>query len=317
MTDSAPTSATGAALCLTFAFAGCANPSPAPAPKTVIYSCPVRESWFRTAQNDDGSYDGVDGAPDLAATSLAALALVGDGTTLRAGPDREVLRDAVRWLIRRQRASGDFGGGDLLAEALTTYTLVEALGQSRYEAPKVLAPVLAAVKTLLARRRADGGWARTDDAERSDAVTTAWAALACAGARDFELAVEVPANDDLRRWFEAHDATAPADLAATLYLTLRLGAAQPAEGLPERVVATADLGDPEQAFWATYALFFTGGGDWRAFQPLLHAPIVRTQVGDGAHVGSWEPAGGLGRAATTSLRVLTLEAYYRYTRLVH
>ena len=53
-------------------------------------------------------FSGADGQPDLEATSLTALALLGAGNTLRSGPYKATLQKAVDWLIARQRSDGSF-----------------------------------------------------------------------------------------------------------------------------------------------------------------------------------------------------------------
>ena len=55
---------------------------------------------------------------------------------------------------------------------------------------------------------------------------------------------------------------------------------------------------------------------WGEWNSRIDGDIVQTQIRDGELKGSWEPAGGCTRLTTTALRVLTLEAYYRYSRLV-
>ncbi len=82
------------------------------------------------------------------------------------------------------------------------------------------------------------------------------------------------------------------------------------------LLATSDPKDPWGAYWTTYALFQMGGRHWVEWNRRIDGDIVQTQIRDGELKGSWEPAGGCTRLTTTALRVLTLEAYYRYSRLV-
>ncbi len=82
------------------------------------------------------------------------------------------------------------------------------------------------------------------------------------------------------------------------------------------LLAVADPQDPVACYWTTYALFQTGGRHWAEWQKRVDDKVVRGQVRDGDLRGSWQPAGGASRVRTAALNVLTLEAYYRYTRLV-
>ncbi|MBK8978871.1 MAG: terpene cyclase/mutase family protein [Planctomycetes bacterium] len=73
-------------------------------------------------------------------------------------------------------------------------------------------------------------------------------------------------------------------------------------------------------YYATYALYQYGHDAWRSWERSLNTAVVQTQRQDGNFKGSWDPAGVWGqdggRVYSTALLVLTLEAYYRYTRLV-
>lgn len=76
-------------------------------------------------------------------------------------------------------------------------------------------------------------------------------------------------------------------------------------------------------YYGTYALFQMGGSHWKTWQSKLESAVVKTQHHDKAKknlYGSWDPACAWGddggRVYSTAILTLTLEAYYRYTRLV-
>ncbi len=76
-------------------------------------------------------------------------------------------------------------------------------------------------------------------------------------------------------------------------------------------------------YYATYALFQYGGDHWKQWQKKLETAVVKNQHRDGSKknlVGSWDPIGAWGedggRVYSTAILTLTLEAYYRYSRLV-
>ena len=76
-------------------------------------------------------------------------------------------------------------------------------------------------------------------------------------------------------------------------------------------------------YYATYALFQYGGRHWSEWQKKLEAAVVKNQHRDGAKknlYGSWDPIGAWGedggRVYSTAILTLTLEAYYRYSKLV-
>jgi hypothetical protein len=76
-------------------------------------------------------------------------------------------------------------------------------------------------------------------------------------------------------------------------------------------------------YYATYALFQMGGRHWTEWQKKLETAVVKNQHMDKTKknlFGSWDPLCAWGedggRVYSTAILVLTLEAYYRYSKLV-
>ena len=76
-------------------------------------------------------------------------------------------------------------------------------------------------------------------------------------------------------------------------------------------------------YYATYALYQYGGAHWNEWKKKLETSVVKNQhrdAGEKNKLGSWDPIGAWGedggRVYSTAILVLTLEAYYRYSRLV-
>ena len=74
-------------------------------------------------------------------------------------------------------------------------------------------------------------------------------------------------------------------------------------------------------YFGTYALYQMGGRSWSLWSKALTDALVTPQCREGNAKGSWDPQSDVwglsaGRVYTTAMGVLTLEAYYRYTRLV-
>jgi hypothetical protein len=74
-------------------------------------------------------------------------------------------------------------------------------------------------------------------------------------------------------------------------------------------------------YYGSYALYQHGGPLWAAWSKTLDAALIRPQRQDGNFAGSWDPEPDVwgedgGRVYMTAMGVLTLEAYYRYTRLI-
>ena len=73
-------------------------------------------------------------------------------------------------------------------------------------------------------------------------------------------------------------------------------------------------------YYSTYALYQLGGKAWQDWSKALHEAVVKTQRQDGNFHGSWDPrcvwGEDGGRVYSTAMLVLTLEAYYRYARVL-
>ncbi len=73
-------------------------------------------------------------------------------------------------------------------------------------------------------------------------------------------------------------------------------------------------------YYATYALYQMGRKHWREWAKHLTGAVAKTQRLDGNFEGSWDPAGAWGedggRVYSTAALVLTLQAYYRYARVL-
>ncbi|MBZ0154129.1 MAG: terpene cyclase/mutase family protein [Planctomycetes bacterium] len=77
-------------------------------------------------------------------------------------------------------------------------------------------------------------------------------------------------------------------------------------------------------YYATYALYQMGGTIWTDWQKKLETSVIKNQHLDKAQknlYGSWDPVCAWGedggRVYSTAILTLTLEAYYRYSRIVH
>ena len=73
-------------------------------------------------------------------------------------------------------------------------------------------------------------------------------------------------------------------------------------------------------YYATYALFQYGGKHWKDWSKAIEKAVVKPQRKDGNFKGSWDPIGAWGeqggRVYSTAILCLTLEAHYRYARLI-
>ena len=73
-------------------------------------------------------------------------------------------------------------------------------------------------------------------------------------------------------------------------------------------------------YYGTYAMFQMGGNHWRAWEKAMEKAVVESQRRDGDEKGSWDPIGPWGyaggRVYSTALMTLSLEVYFRYSRVL-
>ena len=73
-------------------------------------------------------------------------------------------------------------------------------------------------------------------------------------------------------------------------------------------------------FFGSFAFYQLGGRHWREWSNALTKALVKSEWRVGEFAGSWDPDQDLqgrqrGRVYSTAMGMLTLEIYYRYTRL--
>jgi hypothetical protein len=335
--------------------------------------------WLKRHQDDDGKWDAdgfmkhdAGGAPtdgagnpshDVGVTGLALLAFLGDGNTMRSGPYRDVVKNAVRWLREQQdpstglfgtRASNEF----VYDHAIATLAIVEAYGLSDY---RLLRPTAqAAIDYLERHRNPYSVWRYQPRDGDNDMSVTGWCLMAYRSAQDFELDVNGQALKLAEAWIDEmtdpvsgrtgyaargsvssrragdHARRFPHDsgecmTAVALFSRFLLGQSPDRQSI---MVPQADLilkkppawqkdpGRIDHDYWyhGTNAMYQMGGRWWDRWQKSLDDALVAPQRDDGNFRGSWDPAGVWGedggRVYSTALSCLTLEAYYRYARMV-
>ncbi|MEM7311379.1 MAG: hypothetical protein AAF682_32240 [Planctomycetota bacterium] len=285
--------------------------------------------WLAGAQAPDGSWDasahGGDARFQVGATALALLALMGDGTSLAEGPHKKTVTAGIQWLRKSQDTeSGRIASADSLdpmrEHALATWAIVECFALSK--SPLVRKTAERAVKFL---------------AEHGGAEIEATFALVCAAEAGLEFdrdvlatlastlaertsnggRVSVAEGDALSE----HAATS-AGLLARVFLR-QTTKEQPvlersAKAIAKHPLAAAgDKADRAALSYAAHALFQMGGDAWQAWREESTAAVVHAQEAKGELRGSWSPAAEPGgRVEATAEMALTLEAGFRYARVM-
>lgn len=301
---------------------------------------PQLKEFLATTQTEAGSWPVVDfgGQPgtELRVHAWLLLAMLGDGSTMRAGPSRLQIRHGVGWLVKQQDDRGRFALradpewlGD---QAVATYALIEAARLSRYRlrVPTAARATAALARELAVRRPVPGADVRV------------WSRLCVLGLQRF--AVEAAAID----WLDADQAAALATQlrAAAEPLEQILAALPPCELRTARELAAAELlqevgglgpedraaapaswpvdpaADPLATFFAAATALRRGKEAWAKVAPGLEAAVIETQITDLARrdvYGTWDPAGSFGaehgRLGQSAVSMLGLEVYYRYCKL--
>ncbi|MBI5852974.1 MAG: hypothetical protein HZB39_18340 [Planctomycetes bacterium] len=179
-------------------------------------------AWLAAHQSEDGRWDAdgfmahdVEGRPpcdgrgrathDVGLTGLALLAVLSNGSTMRFGPYRNVVKKGVMWLREQQDAtSGLFGAASsnefVYDHAIATLAMVEAYGLSDYKLLKRNAQ--AGLDYLERHRNPFLVWRYQPRDGDNDTSVTAWCSLACVAGKHFKLDVSASAFDTTRTWLD-------------------------------------------------------------------------------------------------------------------
>jgi hypothetical protein len=165
--------------------------------------------WLQRHQDEDGRWDSDDfmkhdktGEPcdgpgsatvDVGLTGLALLAFLGDGSTLRTGPFKDVVRKAVRWLQDQQDMNtgliGTASNQDMMyCHATAALALCEAYGLSEYQPLKKHAQ--AAIKYICEARNPTMVWRYQPQDGDNDTSVTGWMVLCLISAKEFGLEID-------------------------------------------------------------------------------------------------------------------------------
>ena len=289
-------------------------------------------------------------------TGLALLAFLGDGSTMRSGPHEQQVRRAVIWLKDQQIPDGQIGDPAAVYavydHAIATLAMTEAYGLSSYRVLKRYA--VKALGWLQKAQNDDGGWGLQSQDGRSLTPPTAWAAMAFRTAGHFRLLENEDAAKKANAWLVSAGNGQDGTYALTLdpderaraaefpfgtspgavtamgawtrimlgysprsYPSLRTSGDQILKRPPRWAEAEIDV-----AYWynGSHLMFQLGGVHWKMWQRHLRAALLENQSTEQHSAGSWAPLGLEGREGgrvyATALGVLTLEVYYRYSRLI-
>ena len=143
-------------------------------------------------KHDDPASEGCsgpgNGAHDVGVTGLALLAFLGDGSTLRSGPYKDVVKKGVKWLKDNQDPdTGLFGttaARDFVYDhAIAAYAMCEAYGLSR--SPLLKASAQKGLDYLESHRNPTAVWRYEPHGGDNDTSVTGWCIMAYESGRFF------------------------------------------------------------------------------------------------------------------------------------
>jgi serine/threonine protein kinase/formylglycine-generating enzyme required for sulfatase activity/lysophospholipase L1-like esterase len=294
-------------------------------------------SWaFGGYDLDYGTYD----ADDIAGTALAVLPLLGAGHTPREGKLARQVERGLDYLVRKQKADGDFGGG-MYVQGLATIAVCEAFGMTGDE--RLKAPAQQAVSYLVRAQHKGGGW-RYRPGEPGDTSSTGWQFMAL---KTGEMAGLVVPRETLERVAAYLDSAmgpdggygyqGPGNSPGTTAIGLLCrqymgwGPTRPEmrNGIEilKKDLPAANLNNVYYYYYATQVMHHAGGKSWELWNSRMRDWLLQRQDKGQEDAkrerplrGSWSPVGDVhgkpgGRLMVTSLALLTLEVYYRHVPL--
>ena len=337
-------------------------------------------NWLKDHQDEDGKWDAddfmkhdEDGVPcdgpgdplhDVGVTGLALLAFLGDGSTLKSGPYKDVIKNGVMWLRSQQDPDTGLIGTEashhfIYDHVIATLALCEAYGLSKYRSLKPVAQK--AINYLESHRNPYGCWRYQKQSGDNDMSVTGWAILAYISAKEFGLDIDKKALEYADSYIDEmtdaqgrtgysekggrssrhkgqHEIDFPADrtecmTAVGLLCKYFLGHEPKKAPIMDNMAKILMKSMPrwetdskgswiDHYYWyyGTYAMYQYGGTNWDQWSKAVNKAVIEKQRTDGNFKGSWDPVGAWGadggRVYSTAILVLTLEAYYRYSRVL-
>jgi hypothetical protein len=315
--------------------------------------------WFAQHQAPDGhwSLDNYQNAGhcncqgngqhnDIAATAFGLLPLLGAGQTHKGGVSQKNtglytknVERALKYLMLKQNAEGNFGGG-MYAHGLATIAVCEAFGLTND--PALQKPAQKAINFICKAQSDNGGW-RYVPKGGGDTSVVGWQVMALKSGQLAGLDVPSPVLEGAKKWLDscaspdggsygyqgpAYGASAMTAVGLLCREYLGWGPRNP--GLQSGIQTLKTL-PPKKApsmyynYYATQVMHHFGGKAWEDWNKEMRDLLIERQDKGSTpkhehQLGSWSPLGDAhngagGRVMITSLSALTLEVYYRHLPL--
>lgn len=270
-----------------------------------------------------------------AATGLSLLALLGAGYTHQVGPYQEEIREALDYLISRQRVTkygGSLAEGSMYAHGISTLALSEALIMTRDK--NLVKPTQLAMQYIISAQHKAGGW-RYNPGEPGDMTVSGWQIMALKSCKRAGFEIPRKVFNDARSFLDSKAESGGAyygylkpgieasPTAIGLLCQMYLGWTRETEALATGADRLLDFGhsktDVYFNYYATQVLHHLKSDEWKEWNRKSRDYLVSTQEQRGHQTGSWffpdKHGRKGGRLYTTAMSVMILEVYYRYLPL--
>lgn len=284
---------------------------------------------------------------DIAGTAFGLLPFLGGGQTHRGGGEGQSgiytkdVEKGLKYLILKQNASGDFGGG-MYSHGLATIVMCEAYGLT--SDPLLKGPAQRGLNFIAKAQSNAGGWSYTSPCTGHDTSVGGWQLMALKSGQMAGLEVypgktflgatrwldAVSSRDGSGYGYQTAENPTPTMTAVGLLCRQYLGIGPRNPGLIKGVAELKKtpprtMQNMYYYYYATQVMHHMGGEAWAYWNPKMRDWLITTQDKgrDPKHIhqkGSWDPKGDTwgpygGRIMVTSMAVLTLEVYYRHLPL--
>jgi hypothetical protein len=280
---------------------------------------------------------------DIAGTAFGLLPFLGAGMAHKpllgekklAHNYAKTVDAALQYLLLKQGAGGDFGGG-MYAHALATMAVCEAYGLTAD--PQLKKPAQKAIDHIVAAQDPAGGGWRYVPRQGGDTSVTGWQVAALKAGQMAGLNVPAATLKGAEKWLDSvmlpdkggYGYTGPQETptmsAVGLLSRLNLGWGPEnsgvVAGVPRLKRNPPEGNNVYYNYYASQVMFRVGGDNWEFWNPRMRDLLLKTQdqgkdPARPAQKGSWDPkpdhhGAVAGRIMITSLSLVTLEVYYRH-----
>ncbi len=290
-------------------------------------------------QNEDGSFGDGNYAQNVAITSLACIALMGDGNLPGRGRYSQQVERGLRQVLEKASDSGLIAGetatGPMYGHGFATLFLGEIYGMTQgggetAESRRLHEAVVKAVRLIEQTQNPEGGWRYNPVPHDADVSVTICQVMGLRAARNAGIEVSKDVIDKAVRYvrqaqngdggfryqLDMGPSAWPRSAAgvATLYyagiykdLSIDRGLDYLKFSAMPGQVAASRAHYFYGHYYAVQAMYLAGGEHWAAWWPAIRAELMMTQRED----GSWEDR-SVGSTYATAMSLIILQMPKRY-----